>query len=88
MVPVCIVAKEYYEIADGHHVSAFSQIGPPLNLSVSIKPDGFLVSWDSPEYGQDMLSIYVVRWFLQPEHKLHGRAETRNNFYLGELPFY
>lgn len=70
---------------DGHHVSAFSQIGPPLNLSVSIKPDGFLVSWDSPEYGQDMLSLYVVRWFLQPEHKLIGKAETRNTFYLGEL---
>lgn len=55
-----------------------------MNLSVSVKPDGYLVSWDSPEYGKEMLGLYVVRWYLEPEHRLHGKAETTNNFYLGE----
>lgn len=66
------------------NTSAFSQIGPPRNVSVNPKFDGFLVSWQAPEYGQDMLGLYVVRWFLEPEHKLHGKAETRNNYYTGK----
>lgn len=42
-------------------MSAFSQIGPPKNVSVDIRPDGFLVSWDSPDYGQDMVGLYIIR---------------------------
>lgn len=68
-------------------MSAFSQLGPPRNVSVDVRPDGFLVQWESPDYGQDVLGLYVVRWFLEPEHKLHGKAETRNNFYTGENDF-
>jgi hypothetical protein len=65
-------------------VSAFSQIGPPRNVTVDARTDGFLVSWESPDYGSDMLSLYVVRWYLEPEHKLQGKAETRSNFYTGK----
>ena len=60
------------------------QIGAPTNLSVNSKGDGFLVTWDSPDFGAEQLESYIVRWYLEPEHKLHGQGETRNNFYLGE----
>ena len=28
---------------------------------------------------------FFNRWYLEPEHKLHGKAETRNNYYNGKL---
>lgn len=77
--------EDYEEPVDFQgHMSAFSQIGPPTNISVDIQENGFLVSWEKPEYGHDILSLYVVRWFLEPEHKLHGKAETRNNYHSGQ----
>lgn len=27
----------------------------------------------------------IFRWFLEPEHKLHGQAETRNTNYTGKV---
>lgn len=74
-------AKDFENLEDDH-VSALSQIGPPKNLSVSVKPDGFFINWESPDYGQDMLDLYVVRWFQEPEHKLHGKGETTNNYFM------
>jgi len=62
----------------------FSQIGPPRNVFVDPRPDGFLVSWQAPDNGQDLLGLYIVRWYLEPEHTLAGTAETRNNYYTGE----
>ena len=61
----------------------FSQIGPPRNVSVNLNTDGYLVSWDAPEFGQDQFGVYVIRWYLEPEHELRGSRETRKNFYTG-----
>lgn len=77
-------AVDFDETSGLPDVSAFSQIGPPKNVSVEARPEGFVVSWESPDYGSDMLSLYIVRWYLEPEHSLQGKAETRSNFYTGK----
>lgn len=66
-------------------VQHFSQIGPPRNVSVVEKPsaDGWVVSWDAPDYGLETLRVYVVRWFREPGHFFHGSAETRDLYYIG-----
>lgn len=85
IILIYFLAHDYEEPSElPDSILPFSQIGPPRNVSVNLKPDGFFVSWDAPEYGQDQLGLYVIRWYLEPEHKLHGSVETRNNFYIGE----
>lgn len=56
-------------------------------MTVTEKPtgDGFVVSWDSPEYGLETLRVYLVRWYREPGHFLHGTAETRENYYTGNV---
>lgn len=80
-----LIAKDYEEPEDLQgHMSAFSQIGPPRNVTVDENENGdFLVSWIEPEYGHDILAIYIVRWYLEPSHLLTGKAETRNTYYAG-----
>lgn len=46
---------------DSFSMSAFSQIGPPRNVSVVEVSEGFLVRWDEPEYGRDMLGLFIIR---------------------------
>jgi hypothetical protein len=53
-------------------------------VTVILENHSYNVTWEPPEYGHDQLGLYIIRWFLEPEHKLHGSAETRNNFYTGE----
>lgn len=67
------------------HVQQFIQIGPPRNLTVSeTSVSGeFVASWDAPEHGLDSLRVYIVRWYREPGHYLHGSAETRENYYKG-----
>lgn len=33
-----------------------------------------------------LILCFISRWFLEPEHKLHGQAETRNTNYTGKHP--
>lgn len=81
-------AEDYEEPEDlPRDILPFSQIGPPRNVSVDFCSEGFLVQWQPPDYGIDQLGLYVVRWFLEPEHKMHGKAETRNTNYTGNCPF-
>lgn len=54
---------------------------------VTAKPDGFLVTWEPPEYGNDQLGLYIVRYYQEPEHKLIGEHETRNNYLTGKFYF-
>lgn len=65
----------------------FAQIGPPRNMTVEAKPtgDGYVVSWYPPDYGLESLRVYLVRWYREPGHFLHGTAETRDNYYTGKL---
>lgn len=81
-----ISAKEFkdpQELRDP--IVPFSQIGPPRNVTVYLEEDGcYLVKWDTPEYGLDSLRYYIVRWWQEPKHTLHGTAETGENYYIGE----
>jgi hypothetical protein len=76
-----ILADDYEEPEEQGSIAAFSQIGPPRNLSVDLRNNGFLLQWTPPEYGNDLLGLYVVRWYLEPGKNLQGKAETRNNYY-------
>lgn len=60
-------------------------IGYPRNVCVYPTSEGYLITWDPPEYGGDELRIYVVRWYEGPREHLQGTAETKNTSYLGEL---
>lgn len=61
-------------------VSAFTQIGPPKNLLIDSKSDAYLVSWQPPDYGSNVLNSYIVRWYREPSHEQVGSKETRDNF--------
>lgn len=60
-------------------------IGHPTNLSVHATGDGYLLTWDPPEYGLEKLRIYVVRWYQGPQEHFSGSAETKNTTYLSEF---
>lgn len=87
------IAKDFVELPAEFRsdvaVPQFSQVGPPRNVTVQPKPDGdgYVVSWDEPEYGRDSLRVYVVRWYREPGHYFHGSAETRELYYEGECDF-
>lgn len=82
---IILLAKEY-ELPEHlrDNILSFSQIGPPRNVSVDFHRDGYFVSWEPPEYGNDALALYIVRWFMEPGHKLDGSAETRETNYTGD----
>lgn len=40
------------------------------------------MSWSPPDYGQDVLRLYIIEWSIKPTHKLHGAGETRNTSFL------
>lgn len=61
-------------------MSAFSQIGPPKNLKIDHRTDAYLVSWEEPDYGNEILDSYIVRWYREPDHQLVGKEETRDKF--------
>ncbi|KYB28100.1 Protein turtle-like Protein [Tribolium castaneum] len=62
--------------------NSFPPVGYPRNISVYQTENGFMVTWEAPEYGKENLKFYIVRWFQGPEDYLFGSAETRNTSYL------
>lgn len=65
----------------------FQQIGPPRNVSVTLTSDGYLVTWQPPEYGIDEVRKYRVRWTQPTREYIYGSAETQDNSFLGNLVF-
>lgn len=64
---------------------AFSQIGPPLNLTLFISEDDeYILTWEKPDYGVDQLRFYIVEWWQEPGHISYGRVETSNLSYTVE----
>lgn len=79
------IAEDYEEPSElPDSILPFSQIGPPRNLLVTVKPDGYLVTWEPPEYGNDQFGLYILRWYREPEHKLEGEHETTKNYFNGK----
>lgn len=79
-----------YDITDipsqlQYPVPQFAQIGVPRNLTVNqtSTSNEFVASWNPPEFGEENLKLYVVRWWREPGHILQGVAETRNLYYNG-----
>ena len=66
-------------------MQSFAQIGAPHNLTVTPKEDGdgYVVSWEPPEHGLDTLRVFLIKWYREPGHLLHGTAETRGYYYTG-----
>lgn len=63
-------------------LSSFQQIGPPMNVSITQTDDGYVLTWEPPEFGGDELKTYTVRWTEGPRELLYGRADTTDNFLL------
>lgn len=62
-------------------------MGPPLNVRVQATVEGYLVTWEPPQYGKGQVRLYTVRWFRGPSEHLYGRAETTDTYYLGKRRF-
>ncbi|PSN47223.1 hypothetical protein C0J52_16568, partial [Blattella germanica] len=60
----------------------FQQIGPPRNVSVKLTGDGFLVTWQPPEFGGEELRSYTVRWTQSSREYIYGIAETKETFFI------
>lgn len=54
----------------------FNQIGSPLNLTIEKRSSHFEAHWQPPELGLDQLRYYILRWWIEPQHKLHGSVTT------------
>ncbi|XP_063223267.1 protein borderless [Bacillus rossius redtenbacheri] len=63
-------------------LGSFQQIGPPRNVSVSPAKEGYLVTWEPPEFGQDELRGYAVHWSQEGREHLQGHKEVSGNRYL------
>lgn len=62
---LCSKAIDYEEPEDlQSNMSAFSQIGPPRNVSLEIFPDGIFVTWESPEYGHSGKCLKTLNFFF------------------------
>lgn len=59
-------------------------MGAPVNVRVQATVEGYLVTWEPPEYGKHQVRLYTVRWFRGPSEHLYGRAETTDTYYLGK----
>lgn len=59
-------------------------MGPPRNAKVQPTAEGYLVTWDPPLYGKELVRYYNVKWFRGTTERLYGRAETADPFYLGQ----
>ncbi|KMQ92911.1 protein turtle [Lasius niger] len=57
-------------------------MGSPVNVRVQATVEGYLVTWEPPEYGKNLVRLYTVRWFRGPSEHLYGRAETTDTYYL------
>lgn len=62
----------------------FNQIGSPLNLTVEKINNNYEARWLPPELGLDQLRFYILRWWIEPQHKLHGSVTIAENHYILE----
>ncbi|XP_044733177.1 protein borderless isoform X2 [Chrysoperla carnea] len=63
-------------------IGAFQQIGAPVNLSVKLTTEGYLVTWDPPNFGREILKTYMLQWTKGPNEILVGTTETKENYYI------
>ncbi|XP_037816423.1 protein borderless [Lucilia sericata] len=70
------------DIANNNNPSpSTGSLSAPWNLSAINNQQGWLLHWEHPQQGLDMLRLYTVRWWKEPEHHLVGTVETFDNFY-------
>lgn len=70
---------------DKYRSNSLPPVGYPRNITITPTEEGFLISWEPPEYGIENLKTYVLRWFQGPEDYLFGSIETINTSYLCEF---
>ncbi|XP_068085284.1 uncharacterized protein [Anabrus simplex] len=63
-----------------NNYGSFQQIGPPRNVSIVLTEEGYIVTWEPPEFGREALKVYTVRWTEGPREILYGRADTTDTF--------
>ncbi|XP_072749945.1 protein borderless isoform X2 [Anoplolepis gracilipes] len=74
--------SSFDENSPSEYRSPQESMGPPVNVKVQATVEGYLVTWEPPEYGKNQVRLYTVRWFRGPSEHLYGRAETTDTYYL------
>lgn len=59
-------------------------MGAPRNVRVQATVEGYLVTWESPVVGPELVRLYIVKWFRGTSDHLYGKAETTDTYYLGK----
>lgn len=60
----------------------FNEVGPPQNLTLHVNEYGeYVLTWERPDYGLDMLRYFILQWWQEPEHILYGTIETPDYSY-------
>ncbi|XP_051155995.1 protein borderless isoform X1 [Leptopilina boulardi] len=57
-------------------------MGAPRNVRVQATVEGYLVTWESPVVGPELVRLYIVKWFRGTSDHLYGKAETTDTYYL------
>lgn len=76
---------DYYDYNESRStIGAFQQIGAPVNLSVKLTTEGYLVTWDPPSFGKEILKTYMLQLTRESTGSLVGTHETKNNYFIGK----
>lgn len=67
------------------NLERLASIGPPKNVSVHLTMEGYLVTWEPPEYGKELLNVYRLKWSDNSKmDTLCGTVETTDLFFNGK----
>lgn len=61
-----------------------TDIEPPLNFTIHLATDGYLVTWDPPIHDAENLKSYKLRWWQHAtDPSFANEIETSDTSYLG-----
>lgn len=74
----------HYPSINDHEPAGWSEdrsLSSPWNLTATHNRQGWLLHWEHPISGLELLRHYNLQWWREPEHHLVGSVETSDNFY-------
>lgn len=73
-----------YPSIDDHETAGWSEnpsLSAPWNLTATRNRQGWLLHWEHPVSGLELLRHYSLHWWREPEHYLVGSVETFDNYH-------
>lgn len=81
--PLRILTRSF-EDDTGRTMHSLAPIGLPSNVTIQRVDHGYLVRWFPPDYGLDLLSHYVLKWYDDMSGYMSGTIETRDTAQIGK----